>query len=590
VRHLHRASLSAAFAALIIGTGPVRAQTAERFGLRPDPTLFDSASVERLADSLPLRARVAQLVMPWIPGNYAAFDDSAFTVMQGWVDSLEVGGIIVSVGSPLDVAMKLNRLQQRSRFPLLIAADFESGTSIRLTGGTPFPSNMAVAAGGREQDAYEVGRVTALEGRSVGVRLAFAPVADINNNPVNPIINTRSFGQDPAAVGRFVAAAIRGMQEHGMLATAKHFPGHGDTETDSHLALPVIGASWSRFDSLELVPFRAAIDAGVAFVMSGHLTAPALASVPGRPATLDPGVMGGVLRDSLHFHGLVVTDALEMGGIVGAYGAAEAAVLAFEAGADLLLQPTDPRAVIDAMVAAVESGRISEARLDHSVRRLLLLKYHLGLFARREVPLDSVPDVVGSGRFLDMARDIAQRSLVLAVDSLGSVDSIRSGRHNIALVTYGEDNAGSVGATLNRQLREAGNRVSLFRLWPASGKESFDSARAVIRRSEYTVFLTSVKVSAWKGSVELPDPVAELIDKSMRRRNAVLVSLGSPYIGLQVPHLRSYLIAWDSRPLAEWAVGRALTGAAAITGHLPVSIPPDFPVGTGLQRPDQGAE
>jgi len=590
VHRLHRASLFAALAALTLSAGPLGAQTSRRFGLRADPAVLDSAAVERLADTLPLRARVAQLVMPWIPGSYAAFDDSAFTVMQGWVDSLEVGGIIVSIGSPLDVAMKLNRLQYRSVLPLLVAADFESGTSIRLTGATPFPSNMAVAAGGREQDAYEVGRVTALEGRSVGVHLAFAPVADINNNPANPIINTRSFGEDPAAVGRLVSAAVRGLQENGMLATAKHFPGHGDTETDSHIALPVIKATWPRFDSLELVPFRAAVDAGVAFVMSAHLAAPALASAPDRPATLDPAVMSQLLRDSLHFGGMVVTDALEMGGIVSKYGAAEAAVLAFEAGADLLLQPTDPGAVIEAMVTAVESGRISEERLDRSVRRLLRLKHRLGLFARRYVPLDSVPEVVGSGRFLEAARDIAQRSLVLAVDSLGSVDSLRSGRRSIALVTYGEDNAATVGGTLHRRLRDAGHRVTLFRLWPASGEASFDSARAVIRRSEYTVFAASVRVSAWKGSVGLPDQVAELIDRTMRRRNAVLVSLGSPYIGLQVAHLRSYLIAWDSRSLAEWAAARALTGEASITGRLPVSLPPRFPVGSGLQRAGRGWE
>jgi beta-N-acetylhexosaminidase len=318
--------------------------------------------------------------------------------------------------------------------------------------------------------------------------------------------------------------------------------------------------------------------------MSAHLAIPALTTDSRRPATLDSGVMTGVLRDSLHFRGLVVTDALEMGGVVSSYGAAEAAVLAFEAGADLLLQPTDPRAVIDAMAAAVESGRISAARLDYSLRRWLRLKQRLGLFAHRGVPLDSVPEVVGSARFLEGARDITQRSLVLAVDSVGSVDSIRAAPRNIALVSYGEENAGWVGATLQRRLRDAGHRVTLFRLWPASGEASYDSAQAVIRRSDYTVFAASVKVSAWKGTVGLPEPVAELIDRTMRRRNAVLVSLGSPYIGLQVKHLRSYLVAWDSRPLAEWAVARALTGEAAISGHLPVSLPPHFPLGTGLER------
>ncbi len=238
--------------------------------------------------------------------------------MEQWVDSLHVGGLIVSVGSPLDIAAKLNRLQERSSLPLLIASDLEGGTSIRFNGGTPLPPNMGVAATGSDSAAYEMGRITALEGRAVGIHLAFAPVADVNNNPDNPIINTRSFGEDPAAVGRLVAAEVRGLQDHGMLATAKHFPGHGDTGTDSHLALPVITSSWSRLDSVELVPFRSAIAAGVKVVMSAHIALPGIDPGELRPGTVAPSVLTGILRDSLAFDGLVVTDALDMGGITSA--------------------------------------------------------------------------------------------------------------------------------------------------------------------------------------------------------------------------------------------------------------------------------
>ena len=210
--------------------------------------------VETLLARLSVRDKIAQLVMPWIPGSYAAYDDGGFERAERWVDSLHVGGIIVSIGSPLDVAAKLNRLQQRSPLPLLVGSDFEGGTSLRLNGGTLFPPNMGVGATGSDSAAYDIGRITALEGRAVGVHLAFAPVADVNNNPANPIINTRAFGENPADVGRLVAAEVRGLQDHGMLATAKHFPGHGDTGTDSHLALPVIGSTWARLDSVELVP------------------------------------------------------------------------------------------------------------------------------------------------------------------------------------------------------------------------------------------------------------------------------------------------------------------------------------------------
>ncbi len=565
-----------------VASASAQQQTVGRFGLGP-PAPHDSVVVQRILDSMPLRDRVAQVIMPWIPGAYAAFDDSAFAVMQGWVDSLHVGGIIVSVGSPLDVAMKLNRLQLRSGLPLLIGADLESGASFRLTGATPFPPNMGVAAAGSEQDAYEVGRVTALEGRAVGIHITFSPDADVNSNPANPIINTRSFGSDPYLVGRLVAAAVRGIQDNGMLATAKHFPGHGDTSTDSHLGLPVIGAPWSRLSSVELVPFRDAIEADVSLVMSAHITMPAIASDRKRPATLDPQILTGILRDSLGFHGLVVTDALDMGAIVNTYGAGEATVLAFLAGADLLLQPADPKTAIDALTEAVESGRISYERLDHSVRRLLLVKQHLGLFNRRTVPLDSVPATVGSTRFLATARDIAQRSVVLVSDSSGTVDSIRKRPRPITLITYGEENAGTVGNVLARRLRDAGYKVTSFRLWPASGMASIDSARTIIRRNGYAVFAASVKVSAWKGTVGLPEPVAHLISETSLRRRTVLISLGSPYIGMQVPHLRSYLIGWNGNGLAEWAVARALTGEAPITGHMPVELPPAYPLGTGIE-------
>src|SRR5919107_4169727 len=230
--------------------------------------------LDALLASLSLRDKIAQLVVPWIPGSYAAFDDEAFARMQAWVDSLHVGGPLISVGSPLDVAAKLNRLQERSALPLLIGSDLEAGTAIRLNGGTPFPPNMGVGATSSDTNAYEIGRITALEGRAVGIHLAFAPVADVNNNPANPIINVRSFGEDPHAVGRLVAAEIRGLQDHGMLAAAKHFPGHGDTGTDSHISLPVLFSNWARLDSVELVPFRSAIAARVTAIMSAHIALP----------------------------------------------------------------------------------------------------------------------------------------------------------------------------------------------------------------------------------------------------------------------------------------------------------------------------
>jgi beta-N-acetylhexosaminidase len=539
--------------------------------------------VETLLAGMSVRDKIGQLVMPWIPGTYAAYDDDGFARAEAWIDSLHVGGIIVSVGSPLDVAAKLNRLQERSVLPLLVGSDFEGGTSLRLNGGTLFPPNMGVGATGSDSAAYDIGRITALEGRAVGVHLAFAPVADVNNNPANPIINTRAFGEDPVEVGRFVAAEVRGLQDHGMLATAKHFPGHGDTGTDSHLALPVIASSWSRLDSVELVPFRAAIAAGVDVVMSAHIALPGVDSGQLRPGTVAPNILTGILRDSLGFQGMIVTDALNMAGVADIYGA-EAGVRAFLAGADLLLQPADPRAAIDAMAAAVDRGEITPERLDRSVRRVLEAKRGLGLFARRTVRLDSIPAVVGDAAFQADAAAIAARSIVMVKDSAGVVYGLAGTRPALTLVTYAEEENRMVGTALAAELRAQGFGVTLARLWPASGAPSYDSAAAALRRTPVTLFATADRPIAGRGSIGLPAALTALIACTARERPTVLISLGNPYVIGGLPEVGSYLIGWRSNAVAERAVARALAGAAPITGRLPIGLPPRYPRGWGLQR------
>jgi beta-glucosidase-like glycosyl hydrolase len=408
-------------------------------------------------------------------------------------------------------------------------------------------------------------------------------VADVNNNPDNPIINTRSFGEDPAEVGRLVAAEVRGLQDHGMLATAKHFPGHGDTGTDSHLALPVIGADWARLDSIELVPFRAAIAAGAKVVMSAHIALPGLDAGQVRPGTVVPSILTGLLRDSLGFTGLVVTDALNMAGVVNAYGS-QAAVRAFLAGADLLLQPADPAATIDAMAAALARGEITPERLDQSVRRVLRIKRELGLFTQRTVPLDSVPGVVGRSAFYGSARDLAAKSIVMVKDVGGTVHGLRSARPALTLVSYAEEDNRTVGLALTAELRSAGFAVSLLRLWPGSGPASYDSAAAAVARNPVALFATADRPIAGRGSIGLPAPLTALISGAARDRPTILVSLGNPYLISRLPEVGSYLIGWRSNPVTEQAVARALAGLAPITGHLPISIPPLYPRGWGVQR------
>ncbi len=541
-------------------------------------------SVDSLLEILTVQEKVGQLVMPWLLGNYAAYESDEYDTLSVWIDALQLGGIIISVGSPMDVAAKLNALQRRSRLPLLIAADMEWGAAMRFRGATAFPIAMALGATGRELDAYQLGRVTALEARAVGIHMTFSPVADLNNNPQNPIINTRSFGEDPIAASRLITAYIQGAAEHGLFTTAKHFPGHGDTGSDSHSQLPVVSACWERLDTLELAPFRAAIEAGVTAVMTAHLALTCLEGNGAAPATLSSAIVGGVLRDSLGFDGLVVTDALSMGAIVAAYGPGESAVRAFLAGNDMLLVPADVRAAWDAMVAAVESGRIPAARLDESVRKVLDLKEQAGLFLRRTVPLDSVPVVVGHRSFQAIADDIAARALTLV--QRGPIDEFRTQRGRTAVITYAEETNLHIGNVLLRDLRLAGDTVSTFRLYPASGPMSYDSASAVIQRNPRVIFAVSVRFIAGRGHVALPKPLADMILSTDRRQASVLVSLGSPYLMAQLPGFGgAYLLAWSDSPATERATARALTGMAPIVGLLPITLEArsgSFPRGHGI--------
>ncbi|MBI4542331.1 MAG: glycoside hydrolase family 3 C-terminal domain-containing protein [Gemmatimonadetes bacterium] len=543
---------------------------------------------------LTVREKAAQLVMPWIGGEYWASDNDAMEEALRLATEEGVGGFVVGVGtSPYDLAAKFNALQRASRLPLLIAADLESGPSMRIRGGTAFPGNMALGATARELDAYEVGRVIALEGRAVGIHLVFAPVVDVNNNPLNPIINTRSFGEDPRRVGELAAAFVRGLAEHGMLSTAKHFPGHGDSETDSHLALPVIAAGRARLDSVELVPFRAAIAAGVDAVMSAHVAVPAFTGGSAAPATLSATVLDTLLRTGLGFRGLVVTDALNMGAIVARYGPAQAALLALRAGADVLLMPTDAGAAIAAIVAAVERGEVQQARLDSSVARLFAAKARAGLFRRRGVDVGAIAAAVGTREHAALARDITQRSLVLVRDGPALVPLPAGRRRRALVVAYADEGSTGAGTTLASALRAGVDTVSLFRLWPASGAASYDSVRAAARRPDVgaIVFLPASRPTAWRpNAVVIPDSLAALIEQlSAAGAPVIVASAGSPYILRQIPRAPSYLVAWAANEHAERAVAQALLGRAAIDGRLPVSLPPTHPIGTGLTRPAPAA-
>jgi beta-N-acetylhexosaminidase len=555
-------------------------------------------------EQLTLREKAGQMVWPTILGDFVPESDPRAATVARWVREDGVGGLTISVGSPTEIAARLNALQRMARVPLLVGADLEFGAGYRARGGyflpnaidlggaVVFPQQMALGAARDTALAYEQGRVTALEGRALGIHVAYAPILDVNNNPDNPVINTRSYGEDPRLAARLGASFVRGLQEHGMIATGKHFPGHGDTETNSHLALPIVNVSRARLDTVELVPFRAAIAAGVGAIMSFHGAMPALDS-SGAPGTLSPRVLGGLLRGEMGFRGLVISDAMDMRGVLDAYGAAEAAKRAVAAGADVLIQPLDVRETIDAIVAGVHEGRYTEARLDSSVARILDAKRRMDLDRAREVPLDSVRVVVGDTAHAAVALRAAERGLTLVKDSLGQVPLPRTARtgsaearrpSRVLSISIARRTDLGAGATFDAELRRRFTvrsepvtaddmAVHLPRL--AAAADSFD-----------VVVVSSYMGHAWDAStVGAPRGLPELVRQlGARRRAPVLVAMGNPYLLRQVPQVAAYLVAWSGAPAAQLAAARALLGERGITGVLPITIPGVATIGTGLRR------
>ncbi len=550
------------------------------------------AWVDSTLATLDLRSRVAQMVHVWILGDYSHWDDPTFAQARGWVAGDGVGGITMSLGSPIEVAEKINALQRIASVPLLVASDLEPGLG-RLVGGVHVPSllrggsatllttNMAIGAAGREDDAFEAGRITGREARAIGIMMAFSPTSDVNNNPANPVINTRSFGEDPRAVAMLAGAFVRGLQSEGVVATAKHFPGHGDTDTDSHLALPVVTSNRARLDSVELRPFKAAIAAGVGAIMTAHIALPALGQ-PSTPATLVPEVIGGLLRDSLGFDGMIVTDALTMEGVGEGYGVGESAVLAVKAGADVLLKPGDIPAAIRAVVAAVESGEIPADRIAASARRTLEMKARLGLHDNRYVNLDRLRHVVGAPEHLEVAQGIAERAITLLRDANDLVPVSRDGR--VAVVTYAPELEVLAGRAFLAELRRHVPRAAGVRISPRTGQAELDSLARTIAGVDRIIVTTHVRTIEGEGRFAIPRRISEWIDGLAARERLIVVANGNPYVIRDFPRVSSYVATYGIDPGLEQAAARALAGAIPVVGTSPISLPGYFKRGDGISR------
>ena len=556
-----------------------------------------------------LEEKVGQLISVGVNATFLNQDSDAYRSLRHQIEDNKVGGIILFKGPVYESVILVNRMQQLARYPLLISADLEAGAGMRFDDTVNFPWNMAVGATGNPEYARRQGEITAREARALGVQQIFAPVVDVNNNAANPVINVRSYGEDPADVARFAAAFTEGAQDAGAIATAKHFPGHGDTAVDSHRGLPEINVNRERLNTVEFVPFKAAVDAGIGAVMMGHIALPQidatvvkplpenLKSKPidtdqngeiieekgAMPATMSP-VIGHILRNDLKFQGMIVTDALSMSGLTIYFTQEEAAVRALEAGADMLLKPADVDASFRGVLQAVKSGRITEQRIEESARRILAAKYDLGLVKDRMTSIDSIDRIVGSKDVMALATEIAEHAITLVRDE-DKLVPLKPGKRvfNLA-VTNGDDRAWIANpfiASLNR----AGVKVETAVLDERSTMEEVQKAVNRAKAADLVIASLYGRVrSGQASSVGIPQAGARALSWLMSEQKPIVgISFGNPYLLQNFEGLRTYLVTYGDMPALQNAAARALLGEIDIVGKLPISLPNLYPRGTGIQ-------
>jgi beta-N-acetylhexosaminidase len=567
------------------------------------------AWVDATIKKLSLEQLVGQMIFAPFNSTYLSSDTDDYEGLVKLVHESHIGGVIafggsepvpqvmlnntygaVILGQPMELASILNRLQAVSTLPLLTSSDFEWGVQMRIAGATKFPRAMAFGATGDPQLAYEAGKVIGAESRALGVHLDFAPVADVNNNPRNPVINIRSFGEDPARAGEMVAGFTRGLQDAGMLATLKHFPGHGDTDVDSHLGLPVVAHSRERLDAVELAPFRAGIKAGAAGVMVAHMEMPAI-DPEKLPATFSPKVIGTLLRPG--FDGLIVSDSMKMAAIAKMASPGDAAVRAVKAGIDVILDSPDSAAAASAIVAAVKAGGIPRAHVEQSARRILEAKARLGLHRVRTVNLDSVPLTVGGRKHDAVARTISQRSITLVKDSGNDVPLAMPKTGSVLYLSILDYPSGWRTAAPSRTVIPA-----LKARWPNTDAveisdratpSELDLVRSMSDNYDAIVAGIFVRASSGSGRLDLAPHVVRLLQDLSRgseRRSQPFIAMffGNPYTPMFVPEIPSMLLTYDFSDYAEDSAVRALAGESAIVGKLPITLPGLFPLGHGLAR------
>ena len=577
---------------LVLFVVPGAALPGQREKSRPPKPAEASSWVDVTLASMTREEKIGQLIIPATVGMFLTESSETFQEIQRDLTQFHVGGYhmlgdVTMLHEPSGVALLINQMQKRAKVPLFITADFEGGVGYRFTGATRLPRAMVMGATYSEESAYQAGRIAGEEARAIGVNINFYPVVDVNNNARNPVINIRSFGADPELVARMGRAYIRGLQSANVMATAKHFPGHGDTSTDSHLELPVVDISLERLNKIELPPFRAAVQEGVGGVMSAHIAMPQI--IPDKlPATLSGKMLTDTLRRDMGFKGIIFTDAMNMRGVAAHYPDGEAAVRALKAGADVILYPPSVEKAFNGIKQAVQSGDIPEARVEESVRRILAAKQKLGLDRQRLVDLDKIPQVLGSKANRQSAQQIVDNAVTLVRDEKKVLPVRLTPEQQVLCITL-TDGGDSVfqyapGRTFLTGLTQRHRNVVSISVTPRTSPAEFDLIRKLASFSDCVILNGFIRAAAFKGSIDLNENQLELL-KSLSRGNKpfVFVMYGSPYLLTFVTELPTYILAYEYYAGAEEAALKAVLGEISFRGRLPIELPGLYEIGHSVK-------
>jgi beta-N-acetylhexosaminidase len=546
------------------------------------------AWVDQTLHGMTLEEKLGQLLFPATQGAFLNLESDAFREIKDNVLKYHVGGYVIRGGDPAITYLLVSRMQELARIPLLVTADLEGGTGFQFAGGTRFPRGMAIGATGDPQYAIDAASFTAKEARAMGITVNFYPVVDVNSNPANPIINIRSFGENALKVREFSMAYVRGSQDQRVIATAKHFPGHGDTSVDSHLELPILNFDRARLNAIELPPFEGAIQANVGAIMTAHIFLPQFEKTPGLPASLSPAITGGLLRQELGFKGIVFTDSLAMHAITQNFGAAQAPVRAIEAGADVALEPQDISGALAALKAAVAKGELSEQRLDDSVRRILIAKVWAGLNTQRMAPFNQIDTAVGGPAAQQKSQEIIEHALTLVKDKTNALPLKLRDDDELLLVNLVDasdaENAANAGLTFRAEFLKRHPRTFFVTVTPATSLSEANLIRQLASAYKTVVVSCFIRLASYKGSLGLTDNQQDLLRALSGHQGAFVFALfGSPYLLNYLPDLPSYALAYEFYPGAEAAMVRALFGEIPFVGKLPVTVG-NYPVGYRLEK------